>query len=128
MEHHEVCPRLRSHKTLEKLHILYGMPLEQHFEESRESDLTNFIFSLPVAFGPIFDSVPRNPFASVRKQVPQPRPHAFQDYPGCSLAELLDAVPVMRNHDVLGRFLRPSLVGRSEEHTSELQSPMYLVC
>src|SRR5437762_6511413 len=29
----------------------------------------------------------------------------------------------------LGRFLRrASLVARSEEHTSELQSPMYLVC
>src|SRR5437879_9654723 len=29
---------------------------------------------------------------------------------------------------VLGRFARDRLLRRSEEHTSELQSPMYLVC
>src|SRR5437762_4091022 len=30
--------------------------------------------------------------------------------------------------ETLGGIIRPRLVGRSEEHTSELQSPMYLVC
>src|SRR5437879_10233012 len=49
---------------------------------------------------------------------------------------LHDALPIfaeerLRGHDVrLGaRVLRdPAVIDRSEEHTSELQSPMYLVC
>src|SRR5205823_14424386 len=63
---------------------------------------------------------------------------------------LHDALPICRDHDALGRtarvdqdipaardvaelrrgarLLRESLAGRSEEHTSELQSLAYLVC
>src|SRR5437764_10844021 len=48
---------------------------------------------------------------------------------------LHDALPIYKNHRVLiSHFHRADLVPRfarllrSEEHTSELQSPMYLVC
>src|SRR5215210_9249973 len=45
---------------------------------------------------------------------------------------LHDALPIHRHHGRLERLQRHGDVGladgRSEEHTSELQSPMYLVC
>src|SRR5437764_14941274 len=49
---------------------------------------------------------------------------------------LHDALPIARpigsdamaQDQILGAGRRADRVGRSEEHTSELQSPMYLVC
>src|SRR5437762_9158704 len=38
------------------------------------------------------------------------------------------AATVQHSVGVLGPRFRTRLAGRSEEHTSELQSPMYLVC
>src|SRR5437879_13457743 len=42
---------------------------------------------------------------------------------------LMDSVLSPRKTEVRGRITESAMeVGRSEEHTSELQSPMYLVC
>src|SRR5437764_11876806 len=49
---------------------------------------------------------------------------------GLSVAELIEALglpPVRLAIEVNRRIIRRP-TGRSEEHTSELQSPMYLVC
>src|ERR1017187_6135689 len=45
-----------------------------------------------------------------------------------SLGQFLSRVHNRNHHRQLVRERKPVMISRSEEHTSELQSPMYLVC
>src|SRR5437764_9849992 len=47
---------------------------------------------------------------------------------GCSVRDAGPGVPGHMSERIFERFVRGDHAMRSEEHTSELQSPMYLVC
>src|ERR1017187_270451 len=119
------APPHRSHMFAFLKNIILGKPVKDRVGEAQEP--------APESAVPPVAPAPARPAVNGLPLRPQPRTHANGNGNSVevSLQNVLGAFPL----ELKGR-IRQSDVGeatvsipmRSEEHTSELQSPMYLVC